>query len=155
MAFLLAVLTSIFYGVFDFAGGMATRRGPVLAVAAWANMAGLGLALCIATIHHVVVGATVTIADFSWGLISGVAGVAGVVLLLPGTCQGQDGRSGAGVGGHPGVGSLSLRGGAGRASFAGVLAGRPGSHARAVANRPGKEPGGADPPWPFSDLPPV
>ena len=89
MAFLLAVLTSIFYGVFDFAGGMATRRGPVLAVAAWANMAGLGLALCIAAIHHVVVGATVTIADFSWGLISGVAGVAGVVFYFLGLARGR------------------------------------------------------------------
>ncbi len=89
MAFLLAVLTSIFYGVFDFAGGMATRRGPVLAVAAWANLAGLGLALCIAAIHHVVVGATVTIADFSWGLISGVAGVAGVVFYFLGLARGR------------------------------------------------------------------
>ena len=89
MAFLLAVLTSIFYGVFDFAGGMATRRGPVLAVAAWANTAGLGLALCIAAIHHVVVGATVTIADFSWGLISGVAGVAGVVFYFLGLARGR------------------------------------------------------------------
>ena len=89
MAFLLAVLTSIFYGVFDFAGGIATRRGPVLAVAAWANMAGLGLAVCIAAVHHAVVGATVTLADFSWGLISGVAGVAGVVFYFLGLARGR------------------------------------------------------------------
>ncbi len=89
MAFLLAVLTSVFYGVFDFAGGMATRRGPVLAVAAWANTAGLGLAFSIAAIHHLAVGATVTLADFSWGLISGVAGVAGVVFYFLGLARGR------------------------------------------------------------------
>ena len=89
MAFLLAVLTSVFYGVFDFAGGMATRRGPVLAVAAWANAAGLGLALCMAAVHHLAVGATLTLADFSWGLISGVAGVAGVVFYFLGLARGR------------------------------------------------------------------
>ena len=75
MAILLAGLTSILYGVFDFAGGMATRRAPVFAVAFWANVTGLGLALVIGAVHHILVGATATATDFVWGPISGVAGV--------------------------------------------------------------------------------
>ena len=89
MAFLLAVLTSVFYGVFDFAGGMATRRAPVLAVAVWSNVAGLGLAFLIAAVHHLAVGATVTRADVAWGLVSGVAAGAGVVFYFLGLAKGR------------------------------------------------------------------
>ena len=48
MAILLAALTSVFYGVFDFAGGMATRRASVFAVAFWSNVMGLALSGFIA-----------------------------------------------------------------------------------------------------------
>ncbi len=89
MAILLAGLTAVLYGVFDFAGGIATRRAPVFAVAFWANLVGLGLALLISATHHVLVGATFTVADSIWGLISGVAGVTGVVFYFLGLARGR------------------------------------------------------------------
>ncbi len=52
MAILLAGLTSIFYGVFDFAGGMATRRVPVFAVAFWSNIMALALSGLVAFLYH-------------------------------------------------------------------------------------------------------
>ncbi len=89
MAILLAGLTSVLYGVFDFAGGIATRRAPVFAVAFWANVVGLVLALLISVIHHALVGATVTGADLIWGVISGLAGVTGVVFYFLGLARGR------------------------------------------------------------------
>lgn len=89
MAILLAGLTSVFYGVFDFAGGLATRRAPVFAVAFWANVIGLILSLMIASIHHVLMGATFTFADSAWGVVSGVAGVTGVVFYFQGLAKGR------------------------------------------------------------------
>ncbi len=89
MAILLAGLTSVFYGVFDFAGGIATRRAPVFAVAFWSNVTGLGLSILIAVTHHLLVGASVTATDFAWGLVSGVAGVTGVVFYFQGLAKGR------------------------------------------------------------------
>ncbi len=89
MAFLLAGLTAVLYGVFDFAGGLATRRVNVLVVAVWANIVGLGIALLVATIHHQVVGTSVTLPDLAWGAVSGVAGVTGAIFYFQGLAKGQ------------------------------------------------------------------
>lgn len=89
MAISLAVLTSVLYGVFDFAGGMATRRAPVFAVGFWSNVAGLGLSLLIATIHHAVMGASLTTGDVVWAAGSGVAGVTGVLFYFQGLAKGR------------------------------------------------------------------
>lgn len=89
MAIFLAVLTSIFYGVFDFAGGMATRRAPVFAVAVWANVSGLALAIVIGLGHHLLVGATPAFTDLAWGALSGVAAVIGVLFYYFGLAKGQ------------------------------------------------------------------
>lgn len=89
MAILLAGMTSIFYGIFDFAGGMATRRAPVFAVAFWSNAVGLVLSGLVAFIYHLAFGGTVTLPDLVWGAVSGVAAVAGVVAYYEGLAKGQ------------------------------------------------------------------
>ena len=89
MAIFLAVLTAVLYGVFDFAGGMATRRAPVFAVGFWSNVAGLGLSLLIAAIHHQLLGAALTLGDIMWATVSGVAGVTGVLFYFQGLARGQ------------------------------------------------------------------
>lgn len=89
MAFLLAGLSSLIYGVCDFSGGLATRRAHVLAVTLWANVVGLVIAILVAVIHHQVAGATVSAADLAWGVASGLAGVTGLALYFQGMARGQ------------------------------------------------------------------
>lgn len=89
MAIFLAGLTSILYGVFDFAGGLATRRAPVFAVALWANLVGLLLALAIGVIHHGMVGSSFTVVDLAWSILSGLAGVIGVLFYFQGLAKGR------------------------------------------------------------------
>lgn len=89
MAIFLAGLTSILYGVFDFAGGLATRRAPVFAVALWANLVGLVLSIFIGVLHHVIVGSSFTLVDFAWSIFSGVAGVIGVLFYFQGLAKGR------------------------------------------------------------------
>ena len=89
MAFILAGVTSILYGLCDFAGGLASRRAPVLAVTLWANFVGLGIAVFVSLIHHLVFGATVTLADLVWGAGSGVTGVAALAMYFHGMAKGQ------------------------------------------------------------------
>lgn len=89
MAFILAGVTSILYGLCDFAGGLASRRAPVLAVTLWANVVGLGIAVFVSLIHHLVFGATVTLADLAWGAGSGVTGVAALAMYFQGMAKGQ------------------------------------------------------------------
>jgi len=89
MAFLLAGLSSLIYGVCDFSGGLATRRAHVLAVTLWANVVGLAIAILVAVIGHQVEAASVTVADLAWGLGSGVAGVTGLAIYFQGMARGQ------------------------------------------------------------------
>ena len=89
MAFVLAGISSLIYGVSDFAGGLATRRAHVLAVLVWANIVGLGIAVFVSVTHHQVVGDSVTLADLAWGAASGVAGVTGLALYFQGLAKGQ------------------------------------------------------------------
>ena len=89
MAIFLAGLTSLLYGLCDFAGGMATRRAPVLAVTLWANLVGLAIAVFISVMHYLVIGDTVALSDLVWGTVSGVAGVAGLALYFQGMAKGR------------------------------------------------------------------
>ena len=89
MAFVLAGISSLIYGVSDFAGGLATRRAHVLAVVFWANIVGLGIAVFVSVLHHQVVGDSVTIVDLAWGAASGVAGITGLTLYFQGLAKGQ------------------------------------------------------------------
>ncbi len=89
MAFTLAGLTALIYGSCHFAGGLATRRAPVLVVTFWANVVGLVIAAVIAGVHDHIAGATVTLADHAWSALTGLAGVAGVSFYLQGLAKGQ------------------------------------------------------------------
>lgn len=89
MAILLAGLTSIFYGVFDFAGGMATRRAPVFAVAFWSNIMALALSGLVALVYHLAFGSAVSLADLAWGAASGIAAVAAVIAYYEGLAKGK------------------------------------------------------------------
>lgn len=89
MAIFLAGLSSLIYGFCDFAGALACRRAPVLAVTIWAHMVGLGIAVVVSVMHYVVFGDSVTWADLAWGAVSGVAGVTGLVIYFQGMAQGR------------------------------------------------------------------
>ena len=77
MPFLMAILSSMLYGVADFLGGMGSRRGPAVTVTAWFQIVGLALLVGYALF---VPGATRP-ADLTWAAGSGVAGGLGVLLL--------------------------------------------------------------------------
>ena len=109
MAILLAGLTSIFYGVFDFAGGMATRRAPVFAVAFWSNIIALALSGLVAFLYHMAFGSAVSLSDLAWGAASGVAGVAGVVAYYEGLGEGPDGGGCSGIRHHPVIDPVHVR----------------------------------------------
>ena len=89
MAIFLAALTSVFYGVFDFAGGMATRSASVFSVVFWSNVSGLLLSTVIASSHSLIVGTAATMSDLAWGAISGVAAAIGVMFYFQGLAKGQ------------------------------------------------------------------
>ncbi len=77
MPFLMAVASSVLYGIADFLGGMGARRGPVLAITAWFQVAGV-LPLVF---YSVLTPGTPAPADLAWGGAAGAAGGTGVLLL--------------------------------------------------------------------------
>jgi drug/metabolite transporter (DMT)-like permease len=78
MAVLLALMSSVLLGGADFAGGLAAKRMPTLAVVAWSNAAGLVVALAV--IAFVVPGEA-RLADVGWGVMAGLCGSVGAALL--------------------------------------------------------------------------
>lgn len=85
MAVLLALVAAGAYGAGDFAGGIASKRHPTVAVVLVAQALGLG-GLVAATV--VLPPAGVTGADLAWGALSGLAGVLGLALLYEGLATG-------------------------------------------------------------------
>lgn len=77
MPFVMAVCSSMLYGVADFLGGMGSRRGPAVTVTAWFQVVGLAVLVVYALFAP---GVTRT-SDLIWGGASGVAGGLGVLLL--------------------------------------------------------------------------
>jgi drug/metabolite transporter (DMT)-like permease len=77
MPFVLAVLSSMFYGVADFLGGMGSRRAPAVTVTAWFQVTGLAFLVVYACFAPGVTRAT----DLAWAAAAGAAGGAGVLLL--------------------------------------------------------------------------
>src|SRR5262252_6367672 len=77
MPFVLAVLSSMLYGVADFLGGMGSRRGPVIAVTAWFQVTGLA----ILTLYALFAPGVTRASDLAWAAGSGAAGGLGVTLL--------------------------------------------------------------------------
>lgn len=74
---LVALLGALVYGSADFLGGLAARRLRSIVVTAVAALAGLVLLLGV----YPVVGGAWIPADIAWGVLSGFAGAAAIVLL--------------------------------------------------------------------------
>ena len=77
MPFVLAIVSSALYGVADFMGGMASRRGPVIAVTAWFQLSGL----VVLVVYALFVRGVTRPTDLAWAAAAGVAGGLGVTLL--------------------------------------------------------------------------
>lgn len=80
MAVALALAAAVTWGVGDFFGGVASRRGPVVAVAFTSQAVGLVVAAAIAP----VIGGDPTVADIGWGLGAGVFGGLGLLTFYRG-----------------------------------------------------------------------
>lgn len=82
-----ALPSAIFYGVGDFAGGLAARRAPVLAVTLVTQVA--GLALLVPAV--LLLPGTLSAAAAGWGVLGGLAGATGVLLYFRGLAVGPMG----------------------------------------------------------------
>jgi drug/metabolite transporter (DMT)-like permease len=78
---LLALLSSVTFGAADFLGGLATRRGTMVAVVIVSQAAGLAIVLAVLPLLP---AATLTPHDCLWGVAAGLAGGGGVGLLYYG-----------------------------------------------------------------------
>lgn len=87
MSVALALPAAFSYGVADFAGGLATRRAPVVAVTAGAQFVGL-VTLVPAVL---LLGGTPSAAAFGVGALAGIAGASGLLLYLKGLAVGPMG----------------------------------------------------------------
>ncbi len=77
MPFVIALLSSMLYGVADFLGGIGSRRGHVVVVTAWFQVAGV-----LPLVIYAALAPGVTRADdLAWGAAAGVTGGIGVMLL--------------------------------------------------------------------------
>src|SRR5690349_13941982 len=77
MPFVMAVLSSMLYGVADFLGGMGSRRAPAVTVTAWFQVTGLGFLIAYACFAPGVTRGS----DLGWAAAAGAAGGVGVLLL--------------------------------------------------------------------------
>jgi drug/metabolite transporter (DMT)-like permease len=77
MPFVMAMLSSVLYGIGDFLGGMGSRRAPVIAVTAWFQITGVAFLVLYALFAP---GETRP-ADLAWAAAAGAAGGLGVTLL--------------------------------------------------------------------------
>ena len=77
MPFLMALASSVLYGVADFLGGIGSRRGHVVVVTAWFQVAGV-LPLVI---YAALAPGVTRPEDMFWGAAAGVTGGLGVMLL--------------------------------------------------------------------------
>ena len=108
-----ALSSAVAYGFGDFAGGLATRKTPVVRVTAVAQVAGLAVLLLAALL----VPGQVSGAALGFGAVAGVGGMLGLLLYMRGLAVGPMGV----------VAPLSAVVGAGLPLVAGVLGGeRPG-----------------------------
>lgn len=77
---ILALSTSLLFGVGDFLGGVATRRDSAFAVTGTSHM--LSIVLLALAVLLVLPPAHPTTPDLLWGAVSGLAGVIGVISLF-------------------------------------------------------------------------
>lgn len=88
VAIVLALLSSLFWGVGDFAGGTATRRLPALVVVFVSQSAGLVLVAVVATAR----GAwTEPLGYLPWAIAAGVVGVTGLLAFYEALARGTMG----------------------------------------------------------------
>lgn len=85
---ILALSTSLLFGVGDFLGGVATRRDSAYAVTGTSHLLSIGL-MAVAVL--LLPAAHPTSADLLWGAVSGLAGVAGVISLFGALAVGRMG----------------------------------------------------------------
>lgn len=78
MVYLLALLSAVFYGAADFAGGFASRRAPMFTVVTISQLSGL---LSLLAVLPLLGPASPLPADYTWGAASGIAGGFGIGLL--------------------------------------------------------------------------
>ena len=77
LPFVMALASSMFYGVADFLGGMGSRRANVITVTAWFQITGV-----VVLVAYALVAPGVTRpSDLAWAALAGVAGGLGVTLL--------------------------------------------------------------------------
>lgn len=77
MPFVMALLSSMLYGIADFLGGVGSRRGPVVVVTAWFQVAGVLPLVLYAALAPGVTRSE----DLVWGAAAGATGGIGVMLL--------------------------------------------------------------------------
>src|SRR5712691_12394240 len=77
MPFVMALFSSVLYGIADFLGGIGSRRAPAVTVTAWFQLTGL---VCLVAYALLAPGVTRT-ADLAWGAAAGASGGLGVLLL--------------------------------------------------------------------------
>jgi drug/metabolite transporter (DMT)-like permease len=80
MAVFLAGLAAIFSGTGDFLGGVASRRGRVMAVVAGSHLVGVAATFAVAPL----VGGDPQVADLAWGAAAGASGGIGILGLYLG-----------------------------------------------------------------------
>jgi drug/metabolite transporter (DMT)-like permease len=80
MAVVLAALAAIFSGTGDFLGGVASRRGRVMAVVAGSHIVGIAATFVVAPL----VGGDPSAADLAWGAAAGASGGLGILGLYLG-----------------------------------------------------------------------
>ena len=84
MAFILAGLSALFYGIADFAGGCAARRSRLLAVLLLSQLLGITVAgLALALLWP----GPPRIQDLLWGLLAGLVGSMGLFMLYGGIAR--------------------------------------------------------------------
>jgi drug/metabolite transporter (DMT)-like permease len=82
----LGLLSGITYGASDFIGGLASRRSSTLSVVVISQLSGL---IALLLLMPILPRAMPTMTDLGWGVLSGVAGAAGISLLYRGLAIGR------------------------------------------------------------------
>jgi drug/metabolite transporter (DMT)-like permease len=78
MSLMFALPGALAYGLADFAGGLATRRAPVLLVTAVVQLTGLVVLVPVVLLA----GGSPSVAAFAWGALAAVGGTTGLLLYL-------------------------------------------------------------------------
>ena len=85
MSSVLAVLSSLIWGVSDYVGGVTSRRVPPMVVVLWSQMVGLVVVLA----SSIVVGGTLDGNALAWGAAAGLGGGVGLAGLYHGLATGR------------------------------------------------------------------